>query len=130
MMLYKEEEQMKRSVYCVLVTCALLMPMQIQADEPEASAADGFLAAAAVSDGELDGYRGEGIDVLTLNKAELDGTLNGNTAVDSVTGSNLISNGAFADASGLSTAIQNSGNNVLIQNSTIVNVVIESSPLR
>ncbi len=66
----------------------------------------------------------------TINKAELDGTLEGNTAINSVTGDNVISNGAFADASGLSTAIQNSGNNVLIQNSTIVNVVIEESPVR
>lgn len=121
---------MKQSVYCVLVTCALAISLPVQADEIDPSAPDGFLTATAVSDGELDGYRGEGIDVRTLNKAELDGTLNGNTAVDSVTGANLISNGAFADASGLSTAIQNSGNNVLIQNSTIVNVVIEDSPVR
>ena len=115
---------MKRSVYCVLVACALALSLPTQADELDPSVPDGFLTTTAVSD------RGEGIDVLTLNKAELDGTLNGNTAVDSVTGSNLISNGAFANASGLSTAIQNSGNNVLIQNSTIVNVVIEDSPLR
>ena len=120
---------MKRSVYCVLVACALALSLPTQADELDPSALDGFLTETAVSDSELDGYRGEGIDVLTLNKAELDGTLNGNTAVDSVTGSNLISNGAFANASGLSTAIQNSGNNVLIQNSTIVNVVIEDPPL-
>ncbi len=121
---------MKRSVYCVLVACALAIPLQIQADESDAAAPEAFFSATAVSDGELDGYRGEGIDVQTITKAELDGTLDGNTAINSLTGSNLISNGAFADASGLTTAIQNSGNNVLIQNSTIVNVVIEDSPLR
>ena len=120
---------MKRSVYCGFVMCTLAIPMQVQADEPDVSVPAGFLATAAVSDRELDGHRGEGIDVLTLNKAELDGTLEGNTAINSVTGSNLISNGAFADASGLTTAIQNSGNNVLIQNATIVNVVIEGPTL-
>jgi len=121
---------MKRSVYCGFVTCALAISMQIQADEPAALEPEGLLTATAVSDDELELYSGEGIDVQTINKAELDGTLEGNTAMNSVTGDNVISNGAFADASGLSTAIQNSGNNVLIQNSTIVNVVIEESPVR
>lgn len=117
---------MKCSVNCGVVACALLaISMQIQADE-----AEGFLSGAALSDDELDVYRGEGIDVQTVNTAELDGNLEGNTAVNSVTGGNVIRNGAFANASGLSTAIQNSGNNVLIQNSTIVNVVIEETPVR
>jgi len=121
---------MKRSVYCALVTCTLAISTQIQAGEPGASAPGGFLTATAVSDAELDVYRGEGVDVLTINKAELDGTLDGNTAINSVNGDNVISGGAFANTSGLSTAIQNSGNNVLIQNSTIVNVAIEESPVR
>jgi len=123
---------MTRSVYWgFFVTCTMAISMQIQADEPAASLPPGgFLTETAVSDDELDGYRGEGIDVQTINTAELDGNLEGNSAVNSVTGDNVISHGAFANTSGLSTAIQNSGNNVLIQNSTIVNVVIEDSPVR
>lgn len=122
---------MKHSVYCGFMTCLLAISMQIQADEPVASVLGADLAdVAAVSDDELDVYRGEGIDVTTLNMAELDGTLSDNTAINSVTGGNTISNGAFASANGLTTAIQNSGNNVLIQNSTIVNVVIEQTPVR
>jgi hypothetical protein len=122
---------MKHSVYCGLMTCLLMIAMQIQADEPVASALGADLTdVAVVSDDELDVYRGEGIDVTTLNIAELDGTLHDNTAINSVNGGNTISNGAFASANGLTTAIQNSGNNVLIQNSTIVNVVIEQAPVR
>lgn len=45
-----------------------------------------------------------------------------NQAYNLTTGGNLISEGAFAGSSGFATVIQNSGNNVLIQNSTIVNV--------
>ena len=116
---------MKHSVYCGFMVCMLVTTMQIQAGELAPSAFEIGLTATAVSDDELDVSRGEGIDVTTINTAELDGTLNGNTATNSVTGENVISNGAFANTSGLSTAIQNSGNNVLIQNSTIVNVVIE-----
>lgn len=129
-MLYREDEQMKGSVYVVLVACALAIPLKIQADDSDTVAPEAVFFVTAVSDNELDGYRGEGIDVQTITKVELDGTLDGNTAINSVSGSNLISNGAFTDASGLTTAIQNSGNNVLIQNSTIVNVVIEDTPLR
>lgn len=53
-------------------------------------------------------------------------TLNGNmsdTRVDHVvTGTNAITSGSFANAVGLPTVIQNSGNGVLIQNATIVDV--------
>ena len=121
---------MKSSVYYAFVTCTLAIAMQIQAGEPGASVTGGILTVTAVSDADLDVSRGEGVDVLTVNKAELDGTLDGNTATNSVNGDNVISSGAFANTSGLSTAIQNSGNNVLIQNSTIVNVAIEKSPVR
>lgn len=50
------------------------------------------------------------------------GTVSGNSASDLVSGDNLVSDGAFANAAGLSTVIQNSGANVLIQNGTSVNV--------
>ena len=41
------------------------------------------------------------------------------------TGSNVIADGAFSGASGLPMVIQNSGNNVLIQSATIVNVQLQ-----
>lgn len=56
------------------------------------------------------------------NEQTLDGLVRDNQAYNLTTGGNLISEGAFAGSSGLATVIQNSGNNVLIQNSTIVNV--------
>lgn len=45
-----------------------------------------------------------------------------NSVNNSVTGGNVISEGAFNSSSGLVNVIQNSGNNVLIQSSTVVNV--------
>ena len=50
------------------------------------------------------------------------GTVQGNTASQVVAGDNRIEGGAFANAAGLTTVIQNSGANVLIQNGTSVNV--------
>jgi hypothetical protein len=57
-----------------------------------------------------------------LNDMKLRGVVAENSATNVVTGGNVISEGALAGAAGLPTVIQNSGNNVLIQNATIVNV--------
>ena len=60
-----------------------------------------------------------------FNDAQLKGVVADNQATNVSTGMNVISDGAFAGSSGLSTVIQNSGNNVLIQNATIVNVQLK-----
>ena len=56
------------------------------------------------------------------NDIKLNGEVKDNYAKDLTTGSNQITAGAFAGSSGFSTTIQNSGNNVLIQNATILNI--------
>ena len=56
------------------------------------------------------------------NDAQLKGTVTDNHASNLSTGMNVIGDGAFNGSSGLSTVIQNSGNNVLIQSSTVVNL--------
>ncbi len=68
----------------------------------------------------LDALRGgtSSIDSEVHNHGEVDG----NTADGVVSGSNIIEEGAFANINGISTVIQNSGSNVLIQNGTAVNV--------
>ena len=50
------------------------------------------------------------------------GTVEGNSAVGTVGGANTVTGGAFGNAAGINTVIQNSGANVLIQNGTAVNV--------
>lgn len=57
-----------------------------------------------------------------ISDMRLKGVVADNEAINVATGSNLISDGAFTNASGMPMVIQNSGNNVLIQNATIVNV--------
>jgi hypothetical protein len=60
-----------------------------------------------------------------VNDNQLKGVVADNKASNLTTGMNVISEGAFAGSSGMPTVIQNSGNNVLIQNSTIVNVQLK-----
>jgi hypothetical protein len=66
-----------------------------------------------------------GGDYRVFNDSKLKGVVADNKASNLTTGMNVISEGAFAGSSGLSTVIQNSGNNVLIQNATIVNVQVK-----
>ena len=73
-----------------------------------------------VDPGMLSDLRG-GYDFVE-NNIDVDGSVDGNTANDVISGANTISDGAFANANGLSTVIQNSGSNVLIQNAMIVKV--------
>lgn len=58
----------------------------------------------------------------TRVQAANDGNVGGNTATGIVSGDNIVDGGAFANAAGINTVIQNSGSNVLIQNGTAVNV--------
>jgi hypothetical protein len=77
-------------------------------------------AANAVGDEQLAQLRG-GTDT-PWSDMKLSGTVGNNAATNVVTGANIITDGAFTNASGLPMVIQNSGANVLIQNATIVNV--------
>lgn len=83
----------------------------------------------AIAGDALDGMRGGTDNKTTItNVSDVDGRVDGNTAINAITGGNLVDGGAFGNAAGLSTVIQNSGNNVLIQNSTVVSVQFTPSP--
>ena len=75
----------------------------------------------AVAVATLEEQRGGDEDVVT-NIIRVTGDVSGNSATDVATGANTIREGSFADASGLTTVVQNTGANVLIQSATIVNV--------
>ncbi|HVI56099.1 MAG TPA: hypothetical protein VM621_13735 [Luteibacter sp.] len=57
-----------------------------------------------------------------INNQTVNGTMTNTDAKDNFSGSNIVSGSAFGSSAGLPTVIQNSGNNVLIQNATIVNI--------
>lgn len=73
---------------------------------------------------DLDQIRGLGGIVDVTNNANLGAVLTNNDASDSVTGYNIIDQGSFNDASGVFSIIQNTGNNVIIQDSTIITITI------
>ena len=73
---------------------------------------------------ELDNIRGQGGVMDISNVANLEAILADNNASNSVTGSNSIDGSSFTNASGVFSIIQNTGNNVIIQDSTIITVTI------
>ncbi|WP_018981492.1 hypothetical protein [Salinimonas chungwhensis] len=104
---------------CSLMSFAL--PLFVSADTPPAPA---NLFTHPVELKELDEIRGlSGILDIT-NIANLEAVLADNDASNSVTGNNVIDGSSFNEASGVFSIIQNTGNNVIIQDSTIITVTI------
>jgi hypothetical protein len=95
-------------------------PVTRSAAQPQPAAADNERPA---QDERLEQMRG-GSDA-PWSDMKLAGTVANNSAVNVVTGANIVTDGAFSNASGMPMVIQNSGANVLIQNATIVNVQIK-----
>ena len=82
-----------------------------------------------LSDEELNDHRAREkleVEQITLNDQTQDGDVTDNVAIGNTNGDNLINGDAFSDSSGFLSTVQNTGNNVLIQNSTIINVSVES----
>jgi hypothetical protein len=101
-------------VVAAAAAVSLALPSYAQAEEPGLGSA--ALFGTAVPDDVMAAQRGKA--VLTI--MDLDGTVQDNAAINNVTGHNIIRSGSFMNSSGVTTTIQNSGNNVLIQNATIL----------
>lgn len=114
-----------------LVTLSLAMPC-LAATEDTLTQME--MADAPLPEGDLESLRARGnphtminiddIDV-QLNKVDLDAKLDHNVVHSATTGDNSVSHDAFAGSTGFMTVIQNTGNNVIIQNATIVNFSLQ-----
>lgn len=127
---------MIRKLTTVGSAAALIMAgAEALADEPAAAEKSAEIGIASVlgaakplSEDELGEQRATAkleLEEVTINSSDQDGLVLGNAAIGNRTGQNMISGDAFVGASGMIHSVQNTGNNVLIQNSTIVNVSVE-----
>ena len=79
-----------------------------------------------VADSVLDGERGgDGIDLFQLGWIDARATMSGNVVYSSVNGANSLAEGALTGVSGIATVIQNSGNQVIIQNALVLNLTLK-----
>jgi hypothetical protein len=92
---------------------------QTQAPAPDTMAHTVTLGV-PITTSSLETLRG-GADT-TVNDMRLNGTTASNTARQVNTGSNMVTDGSFANLSGIPVVIQNTGANVLIQNAVILNL--------
>lgn len=100
---------------------AMALPLAAPAEEQEPADEGQSQLGPAVSTEQLDTLRGADQDIVE-NVITVTGEVTDNAAINVVTGANTIREGSFADASGLTTVVQNTGANVLIQSATIVNI--------
>lgn len=117
----------RRLVVTALLGAAFL-PLPViadQADQAAAMRAGDVFGIAAVDTQDLARSRGGAELDITLNDVKTNGAVSNNSASNLTTGSNYVAEGSFAGASGFSTVVQNSGNNVLIQNATVINLKVQ-----
>lgn len=103
-----------------LICFSLTMSPQVFAENGDSL----NLGATPVVSADLEQSRGLGGYFNINSNANLDAVLAENTATNNTTGSNTIDQASFSEASGVFSIIQNTGNNVIIQDSTIITVTI------
>jgi phosphopantetheine adenylyltransferase len=111
------------AILCLLVSCFWSTGHAAGLEEEVAFASESYAAVASDDLGEERAR--EGVDDLAFARGALKATMHGNTSYTSnITTYNSIDGSSFTDASGIISVIQNTGNNVIIQNLTDVNVTI------
>ncbi|NNG23904.1 hypothetical protein [Telluria aromaticivorans] len=122
-----------------MMAALLALPLAVQAADPEklpvkvSFLSEVNVAPAARSSTDAWGEvaaedrlsRTTGKDDTIHTEAVLGGTVGNNTAVNTVSGNNIIDSGSFANSQGLPVVIQNSGSNVLIQSATVINLRLQ-----
>lgn len=112
-------------VYCTVLLSVLGLSMSAAyAASPETPPAPFW--GPPVSLAQLETERG-GTDagMPTINANQLNAKLFDTSATGNITGTNSIRDAAFAGATGFPTVIQNSGNNVIIQNGAVLNLTLK-----
>lgn len=104
----------------VIVVPVIAGVLALASPPGQPAAVEGF--GTAVDGPVLEAMRGGESTTTVTVAVDNDGNVEGNSAVGTVGGPNTVTGGAFGNAAGINTVIQNSGANVLIQNGTAVNV--------
>ncbi len=124
--------------WLVLLIFGLSVPLalagQFQCDEGPSEACAmldvSVLGEGAISASELDSVSGrqmieiDDVDIQVSNM-QLNADMDENVLYSNRTGLNVVTNDAFTGASGIATVIQNSGNQVIINNALILNMTVE-----
>ena len=119
-----DQRGIMRIIFSTVMSALGLCVGMAYADSPETQSLSSW--GDPIPTAQLEAQRG-GTDAgpVTINANFLNAKLNNNAAIDNVTGNNTINGNAFAGAAGLPIVIQNSGNNVIIQSGTVLNLTMK-----
>jgi hypothetical protein len=114
----------KSKKYLIFSGIALLSLLCVQPSLAGNQILSSFSEETLVSDSELSVQSGQGVDgsVIRSNAQLTNNVINVGSGASVTNGNNIVSDHAFSGVDGIPTVVQNSGNNVIIQNSTIVNM--------
>ncbi len=126
-----------RFLLCLLPLAALALPPAATGEEAEDAVVktavdddlDLLVEGEALSDEELGSQRARedvGVQHITINDQDQGGDVTDNVAMGNTNGDNVINGESFTNSSGFFSTVQNTGNNVLIQSSTIINVTVDA----
>lgn len=107
-----------------LIALALGACTNVLAQQPASEPDAAQVFTRALSAGDL-GARRAGDSTQVFNQIDVTGSADNISVHNSPTGSNMIGGGSFAGAAGVPIVIQNTGNGVLIQNATIINMTLK-----
>jgi hypothetical protein len=111
---------MRSNRYLLGLLCACVSVGAFAADPPQSTDAHDVAGFGRSIDSNALAKLSGGANV--TSNMTLTGTVSNNVDTNVATGFNDISSGSFSGATGIPMVIQNTGNNVLIQNATILNV--------
>nr|WP_257535307.1 hypothetical protein [Marinobacter adhaerens] len=113
--------------FCVFAVGSVLWTGVAAADSDIAGTDEAWLQQSTLSEQQLNETSGrQGLPLqIQMNNSNQGANVSDNVLSGRVTtGNNLIDGGAFQNMSGVATVIQNSGNQVVIQDTTQINVLI------
>lgn len=112
-----------KTLACISIMAGLTLsvPTAGFAEEKDDMLGDDVFATSTITENDLENKRGTELTEVELTGAMLDAVSSNNVAIGD-SGSNIIGHDAFGNASGIVGVIQNSGDNVVIQSATVVNV--------
>lgn len=121
---YTEDETMKKLYPNIYLFCLVISLPIISANIIAQENDNLTLNSPPVILDELAQSTGLGGITIINSKSNIEAALTGNSANNNTTGSNIIDQGSFRNAGGVFSVIQNTGNNVIIQDSTVITVTI------
>jgi hypothetical protein len=116
------------SLALLLLLLFLAMSEAVAAEEQYKGLSGNEVKLRPLSEAELEAHSGgQATGFQVINDSVFNADISNNALDSGSTGDNAVNDSAFTNLSGLALIIQNSGNNVIIQNTTVIAITMETT---